>query len=64
MTNIRKEIITPFNVFVAFSFALLAVIALLVHATSLPRIGLAAASAVCGFLLIATFLVWTLTQGD
>ncbi len=58
----RKAIITPFNAFSLFSFVLLAGIALLVHHSSLPTIGLAAAGAVGGFLLIIMFLVWTLFQ--
>ncbi|MDB5074432.1 MAG: hypothetical protein JWO42_611 [Chloroflexi bacterium] len=60
----RSAIITPFNVFSAFSFVLLAGVAALVHANSVSRIGLAAASAVLGFLLIVIFLVWTLFEGD
>lgn len=62
--SMRSAIITPFNVFSAFSFVLLTGIALLVHNTSVPRIVLAAAGAVGGFLLIITFLVWTLFEGD
>jgi hypothetical protein len=60
----QDAIITPFNVFSLFSFVLLAGIALLVHDTSIPKIGLAAAGAAGGFFLIATFLVWTMLQGD
>jgi hypothetical protein len=60
----RSAIITPFNVFSAFSFVLLVAVAALVNSTSIPRVGLAAASAFLGFLLIATFLVWTLFEGD
>jgi hypothetical protein len=60
----RRAIITPFNMFAVFSFVLLAAIALLVHNSPLPRFGLAAAGAVGGFLLIGSFLVWTVMQGD
>lgn len=59
-----KNVVTPFNVFSFFSFILLVAIALLVHGSPLPKFGLAAASAACGFILIATFLVWTMLQGD
>ena len=60
----RNEIITPFNAFSLLSFVLLTGIALLVHHTSLPTIGLAAASAVGGILLIIMFLVWTLLTDE
>jgi hypothetical protein len=59
-----KAVVTPFNAFSLFSFVLLSGIAILVHASGLPRFDLAAFSAACGFLLIFTFLVWTLTEGD
>jgi hypothetical protein len=59
-----KSIVTPFNVFSLFSFILLVTVALLVHNSTLPRFGLAAVSAACGFILIGTFLVWTMLQGD
>ncbi len=59
-----KSVVTPFNVFSLFSFVLLVTIALLVHNSQLPKFGLAAVSAVCGFLFIGTFLVWTMLQGD
>lgn len=60
----NSAIITPFNVFAAFSFLLLAVVAVLAHEHWVPGIVLAAASALLGFLLIIMFLVWTLLQGD
>jgi hypothetical protein len=59
-----KSVVTPFNVFSLFSFILLVTIAVLVHGSPLPKFGLAAASAFCGFILIGTFLVWTMLQGD
>jgi uncharacterized membrane protein len=62
--TLRDELITPFNAFSVFSFILLAGVALLVHNTKLPTIGLAMASAVLGFLLIISFFVWTLSEGE
>ena len=59
-----KAVITPFNVFSALSFVLLAGVALLVNQGVVSRWGLAAASALLGFLLIAMFLIWTLFEGD
>ena len=59
-----KAVITPFNVFSALSFVLLAGVALLVNQGVVSRWGLAAASALLGFLLIAMFLLWTLLQGE
>ena len=61
----NKSIVTPFNVFSALSFVLLAGVALLVHNAVIGRFVLAAISAVFGFLLIAMFLIWTLLgEGD
>jgi hypothetical protein len=60
----RNAIITPFNAFSFFSFILLAAVAILGHNGLVSRFGLAAASAALGFLLIISFLVWTLTEGD
>ena len=59
-----KAVITPFNVFSALSFVLLASVALLVNQGIVSRWGLAAASALLGFLLIAMFLIWTLLEKD
>lgn len=59
-----KAVITPFNVFSALSFVLLAGVALLVNQGVVSRWGLAAASALLGFLLIAMFLIWTLLEQD
>jgi hypothetical protein len=60
----ESVIITPFNAFSFFSFILLAGVALLVHNTKVSPFFLAAASALLGYLLIATFLIWTLAEGD
>jgi hypothetical protein len=60
----ESAIITPFNAFSFFSFILLAGVAILVHNTSIYTFYLAAASAALGYLLIAMFLIWTLTEGD
>lgn len=59
-----KAVITPFNVFSALSFLLLAGVAILIHGAVVGRFVLAAGSALFGFLLIIMFLVWTLLQGD
>jgi len=56
----NNALITPFNVFSALSFILLATIAVLVHAGAVGRFPLAAAGAFCGFLLIIMFLIWTI----
>jgi hypothetical protein len=56
---VNKAIVTPFNVFSALSFLLLASVALLVHSGGVGRFPLAAASAFFGFLLIIMFLSWT-----
>ena len=64
LKTMRNAIVTPFNAFSFFSFILLAAVALLAHNNTVSRFGLAAASAFFGVLLIASFLVWTLTEGD
>ena len=61
----QNALVTPFNAFSLFSFILLVSVAILVHTNEVSRVGLAAASAVLGFLLIIMFLVWTLfTEGS
>jgi len=59
----NKALITPFNVFSALSFVLLALVAWLAHGY-VNRLVLASASAVLGFLLIIMFLVWTLFERE
>lgn len=59
-----SAIITPFNAFSFFSFILLVAVAILAHNNTVSHFGLAAFSAAFGYLLIAGFLVWTLTEGD
>ena len=56
----NKAIVTPFNVFSALSFLLLASVAVLVHTGTVGRFPLAAASAFFGFVLIIMFLSWTI----
>ena len=56
----NNAFVTPFNVFSALSFILLASIAILVHAGAVGRFPLAAAGAFFGFLLIIMFMVWTI----
>ena len=60
----KSSVITPFNTFSALSFILLAGVALLVRTGSVSKVGLAAASALIGFLLIAMFLLWTLFERE
>ena len=59
-----KEILVPVNITFFALIIVVAVIAILANATGIPHFTLAAIAAGAGFIVVITWLGWTLLRGE